>query len=160
MFAEPTTAAPDAYFTVGDASTSMQTVNVNRVIDADPDAVRAAMADVEPFMRAGGFTEATASGDAIHLRQDLGLGRIELLLGVVDDPDAELTYEQREGIFESMRTSYALDPVEDGTRVTATTEFALGGVVGSVLDATIIKRKRRQELGAQFDWLEAQVTGE
>lgn len=160
MFAEPTTAAPDAYFTVGNASTPMQTVSVSRTLDADPDAVRAAIADVEPFMRAGGFTEATASADEIHLRQDLGLGHIELYLDVVDDPDAELTYEQREGIFESMRTSYALDPVEDGTRVTATTEFALGGVVGSVLDATIIKRKRRQELGAQFDWLEAQVAGE
>jgi carbon monoxide dehydrogenase subunit G len=72
----------------------------------------------------------------------------------VDDADAELAYEQREGFFNEMRTRYQLEPVEAGTRVTATTDFELGGVVGSVLDATIVKRKRRSELGAQFDWLE------
>jgi hypothetical protein len=136
---------------------AMQTVSVSRTITADAAAVREAMADLEPFMQAGGFSEATADDDEIYLRQNLGLGRIELHLDVVDDPDAELAYEQREGIFDEMRTRYELDAVEAGTQVTATTEFELGGVVGPVLDATIVKRKRRSELNAQFDWLEDAV---
>lgn len=135
----------------------MQTVSVSRTIAADADAVREAMGDLEGFMQSGGFSEAIVDGDAISLRQNLGLGRIELELEVVDDADAELAYEQREGIFNEMRTRYELEAVEAGTRVTATTEFELGGVVGSVLDATIVKRKRRSELGSQFDWLEAAV---
>lgn len=135
----------------------MQTVSVSRIITADAAAVREAMADLEPFMQAGGFSEAAVDGDTIYLRQNLGLGRIELDLEVVEAPDAELAYEQREGIFDEMRTRYELDAVEAGTQVTATTEFELGGVVGPVLDATIVKRKRRSELNAQFDWLEDAV---
>lgn len=138
----------------------MQTVAVRRTVAADPEAVRAAMADVERFMRAGGFTEARATDDEIYLRQDLGLGRIELHLDVVEDPDAALAYEQREGVFREMRTRYEVEAVDEGTRVTATTAFELGGVVGSVLDATVVKRKRRQELTAQFDHLEAELGGD
>lgn len=136
---------------------TMQTVSVSRTIAADADAVRDGMADLERFMQAGGFSEATATDEEIYLRQNLGLGRIELHLDVIDDPDAELAYEQREGIFNEMRTWYELAAVEAGTQVTATTEFELGGVVGSVLDATVIKRKRRAELDAQFDYLEDTV---
>ncbi|MDZ7701322.1 MAG: SRPBCC family protein [Halobacteriales archaeon] len=135
----------------------MQTVSVSRVIPADPAVVSDRMADVEPFMQAGGFSEASADDEGIYLRQNLGLGRIELRLDLVDDPEAELAYEQREGIFEEMDTRYTLRAVDGGTEVTATTTFALGGVVGSVLDATIVKRKRRSELNAQFDYLEAAV---
>ncbi|MFB6354693.1 MAG: SRPBCC family protein, partial [Halobacteriales archaeon] len=79
---------------------------------------------------------------------------------VVEAPDAVLAYEQRDGIFESMRTRYTLEPVEEGARVTATTEFTLGGVVGTVLDSTLVMRKRRQELNAQFDYLEEQAAGD
>jgi len=42
-----------------------------------------------------------------------------------------------------------------GTEVVATIGFALDvGLVGGLLDATIIKRQRRRELNAQFDALE------
>lgn len=135
----------------------MQTVSVSRTLAADADAVRDAVADVERFMRAGGFSEAWVEGDEIFLRQNLGLARIELDLVVADDPAAELAYEQRDGIFDQMRTRYVVEPVESGTRVTATTDFELGGVVGSVLDATVVKRKRRSELNAQLDYLESVV---
>ena len=135
----------------------MQTVSVSRTVPADESAVREVMADLEGFMRAGGFSEAEVDGDEIHLRQNLGLGRIELHLDVVESTDAVLAYEQREGIFNEMRTRYELEAVEAGTRITATTDFELGGVVGSVLDATLVKRKRRSELDRQFDYLEAQV---
>lgn len=44
------------------------------------------------------------------------------------------------------------------TVVSATTEFQLRApAVGSLLDATVIKRQRRKELNAQFDHLEEQV---
>lgn len=135
----------------------MQTVSVSRTLAADADAVRDAVADVERFMRAGGFSEAWVEGDEIFLRQNLGLARIELDLVVADDPAAELAYEQRDGIFDQMRTRYVVEPVDSGTRVTATTDFELGGVVGSVLDATVVKRKRRSELNAQLDYLESVV---
>lgn len=145
---------PEGYLPAGVRPMDMQTVSVTRVVPGDAERVRELMADLEAFMQSGGFSEASAAGDEIYLRQNLGLGRIELQLDVVDDPDAALAYEQREGVFEEMRTRYELRAVEAGTEVTATTEFALGGVVGSVLDATIVTRKRRSELNAQFDYLE------
>lgn len=43
-----------------------------------------------------------------------------------------------------------------GTEVVATTDCALDlAVVGEFLDATVIKRQRRIELEAQFDYLES-----
>lgn len=162
MFDRPPGARPsaEAYFRPAPAGRTMQTVSVSRTLDAGVEAVRAAIDDLGPFMQAGGFTEATVDGDEIHLRQELGLGQIELHLDIVDDADAALAYEQREGIFREMRTRYEVEAVDEGTRVTATTEFELGGVVGSVLDATVVKRKRRQELTAQFDYLEAELGGD
>nr|WP_256335738.1 hypothetical protein [Halopenitus persicus] len=57
-----------------------------------------------------------------------------------------------------MTTSYTVTAADGGSEVTATTEFALDvAIVGDVLDATVIKRQRRRELEAQFDWLEAQT---
>ena len=136
---------------------AMRTVSVSRTVAADVDRVRSAIREVEPFMAAGGFSEASVDDGEIYLRQELGLGRIELRLDIVDDPDAALAYEQREGVFERMRTRYEVEAEDGGTRVTATTAFELGGVVGSVLDATVVKRKRRSELNAQFDYLEAEL---
>jgi hypothetical protein len=133
----------------------MQTVTVTRTLDAPPDEIRDAMLDLEPFTRAAGFDEVDVDGRTIRVANRVGIATIELELAVVDDPDADLAYEQRAGIFESMRTAYTLAPASDGTTVTATTEFALDvAVVGELLDATVIKRQRRKELEAQFDYLE------
>jgi carbon monoxide dehydrogenase subunit G len=137
----------------------MQTVTVARTIAAPAEAVREAILDVEPFMRAAGFDEVTVDGDEIHLVNRVGIATIELTLEIVDDPTAVLAYEQREGIFESMRTEYHLeDTGVEGTRVEASTDFALDvALVGDLLDSTIIRRQRRKELDAQFDHLEATV---
>ncbi|AXG07008.1 SRPBCC family protein [Haloplanus rubicundus] len=134
----------------------MQTVTVARTIAAPAEAVREAILDVEPFMRAAGFDEVTVDGDEIHLVNRVGIATIELGLERVDDPTAVLAYEQREGIFESMRTEYHLeDAGVEGTRVEASTDFALDvALVGDLLDSTIIRRQRRKELDAQFDHLE------
>lgn len=133
----------------------MQTVTITRTLEASPDEIRDAMLDLESFTQAAGFDEVDVDGRTIHVANQVGIANIELELAVVDDPDADLAYEQRAGIFEAMRTAYTLAPVSAGTRVTATTEFALDvAFVGDLLDATIIKRQRRKELEAQFDYLE------
>lgn len=57
-----------------------------------------------------------------------------------------------------METRYELAERDGGTGITATTTFAVDvALVGELLDATVIKRQRKKELTAQFDYLEAQV---
>lgn len=145
----------------------MERVTVTRSFDAPPDDVREAMADVEAFMESSGFDGVERDGDALRLQNRVGLMQIELELEILDD-DADLAYEQREGIFESMRTEYRVEGSDeqaggDGdpgeTTVTATTEFeALDlAVIGNVLDTTVIRRQRRKEIESQFDWLAGEV---
>ncbi|RXK52056.1 SRPBCC family protein [Halorientalis pallida] len=105
------------------------------------------MADVERFITATGFDEVTVDGADVTIVNGFGLAAIEPDPRTVDRPDAESAYEQADGIFEEMWTTYEVTAEDGGTRVTATTEFAL--------DATVIERRR--ELTAQFDWLERVV---
>lgn len=137
----------------------MESVTVSRRFDADPEDVEAVVTDIEPFVRAAGFDEVEVEGEVesetIRVANEVGPKRIELVLDVFDSPNAALAYEQREGIFETMTTEYDLTATEDGTRIDATTEFALdAAVVGSILDATVIKMQRKRELTAQFDYIE------
>lgn len=133
----------------------METVTIQRTIDAPPDAVRSAIRDLEPFMKAAGFDQVAVDGEVVSVTNQVGIATIRLTLEVVDDPDADLAYEQREGIFEEMRTTYTVASTAGGATVTATTQFAIDvAVVGDVLDATVVKRQRRKELTAQCDWLE------
>jgi len=136
----------------------METVEVQRELDATPENVRSLVTDVGPFMEAAGFDEVTVDGDILTLTNNVGLLTIELTLRVVESEDV-LAYEQVDGIFDEMVTRYTLSEAAPGTRVTARTDFALDvDVVGSILDGTIIARQRRKELTAQFDYLE-EVTG-
>lgn len=140
---------------VASESIRMQTVTVTRTIPASTDAVRDAMLNLEPFTRAAGFDDVTVDGGAIHVANRVGIAEIELELAVVEDPDATLVIEQRDGIFEEMRTVYDATESPDGAEVTASTDFALDvAVVGGLLDATVIKRQRRRELTGQLDYLE------
>lgn len=133
----------------------MNTITLTRTIDAPPEVVRESIGRTEPFMKASGFDEVTVDDGTLHVANRVGIASIELTLAVVDRPGAVLAYEQREGLFETMRTAYAVRPTAGGTEITATTEFALDvAVVGDVLDSTIIERQRRKELTAQFEWLE------
>jgi hypothetical protein len=133
----------------------MQSVTLTRTIDAQPAAVVDAMQDLEPFMLAAGFDDVTVDGEELRVANAVGIAEIELVLELIDDPDAVLAYEQREGIFEEMMTRYSLVEAADCTEVAATTEFAMDvAIVGGLLDATVIKRQRRTELAAQLDWLE------
>lgn len=133
----------------------MNSITLTRTIDASPGSVREAINDIEPFVKASGFDEVSVEDDIIRVANGVGIATIELTLELVADPDAVLAYEQREGIFEEMRTAYTVEPTADGSAVTATTEFELGVAgIGDVLDTTVIERQRRKELTAQFDWLE------
>jgi len=132
----------------------MARVAVDRTVDTDAETVRSRMRDVEPFVRAAGFDEVARSDSTVEIANEVGPVRIELTLELVDDPDAELVYRQREGIFEEMTTRYEVTETDAGTAIEAETEFELDvAVVGSFLDATVISAQRRRELTAQLDYL-------
>lgn len=145
----------------------MQTVTVTRTLDADPAAVRAAMDDTAAFMEAGGFDEATLHGDVLEITNRVGIATLSLTLERVEDGDARQVWEARDGIFEEMRTTYAVEPHDggdgsgEGCTVTARTAFAVDvALVGGLMDATVIRRQRRKELATQLDWLERAVAGD
>lgn len=138
----------------------MTRVSVTEVVDEDAETVRERMHDVEAFMRAAGFDEVRHDGDRVEVANEVGPVTIELDLELYEDPDAELAYRQREGIFEEMVTTYTVRTEDgetagdDATTVEAVTEFSLDvAVVGSFLDSTVIKRQRRRELNAQLAYL-------
>ena len=134
----------------------MNTVSLRRHVDASPDRVREHVCDVVPFMEAAGFDTVERDGDELRIENRVGILGIELTLELVEDDDATLVYEQRDGVFESMRTTYHVTPDDGGSAVVAETVFALDvAVVGDFLDTTVIERQRRKELSAQFDYLEA-----
>lgn len=136
----------------------MQSISISRRVDASPDRVREAMADLEAFMLGAGFTDVTVEGDEIHLENQVGLATVTLDLRVVERPGTALAYEQADGFFEVMDTEYTLESVDGGCEITATTDFALDvALVGQILDSTVIKRQRRHELVSQFDWLESEL---
>ncbi|CCQ33355.1 Polyketide cyclase / dehydrase [Halorhabdus tiamatea SARL4B] len=135
----------------------MEEVTVSRDVAAEPGAIRAGFEDVAAFMRAAGFDEVDIEGDRMAVSRAIGLAELSLTLEAVET-DAEFACEQVEGMFEEMRTTYRFEGGEDGTTVTAQTEFELGGVVGAVLDATLIKRKRTQELEDQLAYLDRVAT--
>jgi len=138
----------------------MGSIPLSRTIDVPPAEVRALVADLEPFVRAAGFDDVTVDEDRMAIENRSAIARIELKRRLVDDPEAELAYQQVDGVFEEMYTAYELTAAEAGTKVTATTGFALDpGVVGGVLHATVIKRQRTRELCSQFDHLEAETNG-
>lgn len=135
----------------------METVTVTREVDAPPDAVRDLLEDREAFMAAGGFAEVDVDGDEIRLANTVGLFlSLELELDVFDHEDAALAYRQRDGIFREMETTYTVAPAGDGDRsvVAATTCFEIDvDYAGPLLDASIVRRKRRLELSSQLDYL-------
>lgn len=136
----------------------MAQVEVTRTYGASPEEIESVLVDRTAFLRAAGFDRVERDGEYISIENRVGLFEIELLLEIVDG-DAAFAYEQRDGIFESMRTEYHLDGDGGETTVSATTEYeALDlAVVGQVLDKTVVERQRTRELNAQFDWLAEQL---
>jgi hypothetical protein len=134
----------------------MNSITVSRTIDASPSAVRSNVHDVEPFIRASGFDRVDVDDATIIVANQMGPTTIELTLAVIDEEASDFAFEQREGLFDEMRTTYTIEATDGGCEIMATTEFAIDvALVGGLLDATVIKRQRRNELTAQFDWLES-----
>lgn len=132
----------------------MERVRVTRDLAAPPERVRPLIEDREAFLRAAGFSDVAVDGDRIEITNNVGVLEIELVLTTVDREGAVLAYEQLDGVFEEMWTTYELEDHGGGTRVSATTEFELDvSVVGPIFDATVVKRQRRRELTNQFEYL-------
>ncbi|MFB6183457.1 MAG: SRPBCC family protein [Haloarculaceae archaeon] len=135
----------------------MESLTVSRTLDATVDDVADVMGDTESFVRASGYDEVRTEGGRLHIENRVGIANLELVARIVEEGPS-LEYVQEEGIFEAMRTAYAVEEDDDGVTVTARTEFAVdAGIVGEFLDATVVKRQRRKELTTQLDYLEAHV---
>lgn len=134
----------------------MQTVRASRRIDAPPDDVREWMLDLDPFMRAAGFSEVAVEGETIWIAKTVGLLRIELTLHLIERDDVDLAYEQQEGIFDEMTTVYRVQDDDGASSVEIVTDFALAApFVGPIFDATVVKRQRHRELVSQLDYIES-----
>lgn len=156
---------------VGHEPTHMATVTKRRVLDAPPETVRELiLADVPAFIRASGFDEVEVAEDRYVVSRTVGLATFELELERVDT-DRVLALDQTTGIFDEMWTEYRVDPIDRGEGahtadpsaggagavVIAETEFTLGGVLGPVLDETMITARRTEEFEKQFDYLEERI---
>jgi len=136
----------------------MASVTRSRFIDAPPDIVeRVITADIAALMQAANYDSVRFEGDRLELEQTLGLASLSLTLRQIDDADATLAFEQVDGHFERMVTEYDVEPSDGGTTVSARTEFTLGGITGSVLDETLVRRQRGRELEAQLEYVERVV---
>ncbi|MFB6153833.1 MAG: SRPBCC family protein [Halodesulfurarchaeum sp.] len=138
----------------------METVSRSRELPYPPDAVREVIHDdIAAFMRASDFDSVRVEGEQIEVSRSIGLATLSLSLSLRPDQDATLAYEQESGIFERMETRYTVSGTDEGARVVAKTDFTLGGVLGSVLDATVIRAQRQSEFEGQFDYLEDVLGG-
>lgn len=149
----------------------MATVTKRRELDAPPETVRELiLADVPAFIRASGFDKVEVAEDRYVVSRTVGFATFELELERVDT-DWVLALDQTTGIFDEMWTEYRVDPIDPGegantypssdgdtaADVIAETEFTLGGVLGPVLDETMITARRTEEFEKQFDYLEDRI---
>lgn len=136
----------------------MTLVTADREFAAPPATVRRAIEDhPEAFLGAGGFDHVSVGTDRIEFARELGLATLELAVTVDHDADVLLAFDAVEGIFEAMRTEYDVRAEDGGSRVTARTEFTLGGALARAFDGTIVALQRRREFAAQFDYLEKEI---
>ncbi|MDR5656448.1 SRPBCC family protein [Halodesulfurarchaeum sp. HSR-GB] len=136
----------------------MATVTATRTIAASPDAVRSLIrTDVPAFIRASGFDAVTVEGETYTVSRTIGVATFELTLTRIESEHV-LEFEQTEGIFEDMWTRYRVQSAPEGAELVATTEFTLGGVLGPVLDNSLIKTQRTGEFTDQFDYVERELT--
>lgn len=135
----------------------MESVTCSREIDRPADEIRSALDRLPGLTRAAGFDEVTVVGDdpeTIRVTNRVGLVELELTFRRTES-DVALEYEQIDGLFDAMTTRVEVDALDNGRcRVEITTEFTIReGLLGDVLDTTVIHRQRESELTAQLDWL-------
>lgn len=136
----------------------MTSVTASRTYASPPNTVREEIRDnLASFVDAGGFDSVEVEDGRMRMKRSLGFATIELTVRLDAEADAVLAFEAVEGIFERMRTEYHVHADDGGSRVTASTDFTLGGVFGTVLDATLVSKQRKREFEEQFDYLEAEL---
>jgi hypothetical protein len=126
----------------------METVSVNREYEAPEHRVCSVFEDVTGFFDAAGF-DVARNGDQIKLSKRMAVAQFELHLKLHGAESAALVYEQISGPFETMTTSYRVNPSSAGSCLTIETSFkppATG--IGAVLNDAMVKRQRRSELDA------------
>lgn len=138
----------------------METVSVSRTFDSPPDAVREViLADVPAFIRASGFDSVLIDGEEITVSREIGIATFELTLEERESNHL-LAFDQTAGLFERMWTDYRLEATDTGSKLTATTEFTIGGVLAPVLDGTMIHKQRTREFELQFDYVAEQLASD
>lgn len=152
----------------------MATVTQSRVLGAPAETIKELiLADVPAFIRASGFDSVEVIDDQYIVSQSIGFATLELEL-VERESEQVLTLEQTDGIFDEMWTEYTVEPRDPDSgsgdtkgeddraesEITARTEFTLGGVLGPVLDETMITSRRTEEFEQQFDYLEERIAVE
>ncbi|MFB6132833.1 MAG: hypothetical protein ABEJ44_05445 [Halanaeroarchaeum sp.] len=136
----------------------MARVSASRRIEAPPPIVESVIRDdVAGFVAAGGFDEVRSEGDVLAMSRNLGLASLELEVRVDHDADVVLAFEAVDGLFEQMRTEYAVENADEGSRITAWTEFTLGGFLGEALDETLVSTQRKREFEDQFEYVQRRV---
>lgn len=136
----------------------MTLVTADREFAAPPATVRRAIEErPEAFLAAGGFDHVSMGADRIEFARELGLATLELVVDIDHDADAVLAFDAVEGIFSEMRTEYDVHAEDGGSRITARTEFTLGGALARAFDGTIVSLQRRREFASQFDYLEKEI---
>lgn len=136
----------------------MARVTASRTFASPPNTVRDEIRhDPGSFVDAGGFDSVEVLDDRMRMQRSLGFATLELIVRIDEQADAVLAFDAVDGIFERMRTEYHVEVDDGGSRVTATTDFTLGGVFGTVLDATLVSKQRKREFEEQFDYLEREL---
>lgn len=136
----------------------MARVNASRVLDAPRSTVETMIRnDIVGFVEAGGFDEVRSEGDVLAMSRSLGLATLELEVRVDHEADAVLAFEAVDGLFEQMRTEYAVEEADGGSRITAWTDFTLGGFLGDALDETLVSTQRKREFEDQFEYVERRI---
>lgn len=136
----------------------MASVTRSRFLQADPETVEDVITDdVLGFIRAAGYDSVSVDGDRIGIERRLGLATLSLTLRPIDADESTLAFEQESGLFEEMTMHYVVESTDGGSELTAITEFTLGGVTGSVLDDTVVRRQRTSEIEDQFAYVERKI---
>jgi hypothetical protein len=136
----------------------MASVTRSRFLQADPETVEDVITDDVPgFIRAAGYDSVSVDGDRIGIERRLGLATLSLTLRPIDADESTLAFEQESGLFEEMTMHYVVESTDGGSELTAITEFTLGGVTGSVLDDTVVRRQRKSEIEDQFAYVERKI---
>ena len=127
------------------ATGGMREVEVSRFVRAGPAIVEGVLTPTTLLEAEGSFTVRAVSEDG--RRVTVGGYGLELAFAF-DEREDGIEYEQIEGPLEVLRTTVTYEPENEGTRLTARSEVAVGGP--GLVDR-VAAWKRRGELGRALE---------